>query len=91
MRLKSYLLFCIVTFSLIGIRLSIALDNPEHILIPDSNCSICQAYNSPVFVELNAEVSAISVILAFLNEQSQCELYFTSNILKNLIRAPPTS
>ena len=89
MRLKTYLLFCLVTFSLIGIRLSIAIDDPDHLLIPNPDCPICQAYNSPVFIDFDINVTSLSIILAYLNEQSPEDLYFNSLILKGLIRAPP--
>jgi len=89
MKLKTYLLFCLVTFCLVAIRFSIAFDNPEHLVIPNSECPICQAYNSAGFMEFNGEVSAVSIILTYLNEQKPYELYFNSNIHKELIRAPP--
>ena len=91
MRLKSNIVVLIIIIGLIGIRLAILIDDPEHIIVPDPDCPICQAYQSQVLLVSNADLTSPSTLLLYLNEQTPIDSYSDPVDPILSIRAPPIS
>ncbi|MCK4558142.1 MAG: hypothetical protein KAV45_00055 [Calditrichia bacterium] len=91
MRLKSNIIVLIVIIGLTGIRLAILIDDPEHLIVPDPDCPICQAYQSQVLLVSNADLTSLSTLLLYFKEQTTIDSYShpVDPILS--IRAPPIS
>lgn len=91
MRLNSKILLWIIILGLVVIRLSTLIDDPQHLLIPDSDCPICQAYQSQVLLNSQAEVSLFSLVIQYFKEQIPLDLKSEPTFSIYTIRAPPYS
>jgi hypothetical protein len=78
-----------IVAGLIGIRLATLVDDPEHLINPDPDCSICQAYQSQVLLVPDIDIISPSKILLFLNEPRPTDLYSEFHNPLFSIRAPP--
>lgn len=89
MKLKRTIIVLIAVVGLVGVRLATLIDNPEHLIVPDSDCPICQAYQSQVLLVSDTDFTAPTTLLSYLNEQTpidpNLDLFYP--ILS--IRAPP--
>ena len=91
MRLKSYIVTFIIIIGLTGIRLATLIDDPEHLIAPDPDCPICQAYQSQVLLDSNADLTSPTTFLLYLNEQTPIHPYSDPVHPILSIRAPPIS
>ena len=91
MSLKRKIVLSIAIVGLIGIRLATLIDDPDHLITPDPDCPICQAYQSQVLVVSETDLTSPTTLLSYLNEQNpfDLDLDFVHPILS--IRAPPIS
>ena len=91
MRLKTKIVVSIAIAGLIGIRLAMLIDDPEHLIIPDPDCPICQAYQSQILLVSDANLTLPSTLLLYLNEQTPIDP--DSDLVHPIlsIRAPPIS
>ena len=89
MKLKKTIIVLIAVIGLTGIRLAVLIDDPEHLVAPDPDCPICQAYQSQVLLVSDVNPISPSTLLLYLNEHAPIDLY--SNPLQPIlsIRAPP--
>ena len=74
-----------------GIRLATLIDDPDHLIVPDPDCPICQAYQSQVLLVSNADLTTPSTLLLYLNEQTPIDSNSDPVDPILSIRAPPIS
>ena len=87
---KAKLLPWIIVLGLLTIRLSIIIDDPEHILIPHSDCPICQAYQSQVLLDSGIQYTFPSIVLIYVNELAPLDAHNDPVFQIHSIRAPPS-
>jgi len=78
-----------IIIGLIGIGLATLIDDPEHIVNPDPDCPICQAYKTQVLLTVYVDLASPSILLLYLNEPQPNDLYSESHRPLLSIRAPP--
>jgi hypothetical protein len=86
---KLKLLPWIIVLGLLAIRFSIIIDDPDHILIPHSDCPICQAYQSQVLLDSGIQYTFPSIVLIFISELPELDTHIDPIIQIHSIRAPP--
>jgi hypothetical protein len=89
MGLKAKIFLWWIIAGLLAIRLSIIIDNPAHLLTPDPNCPICQAYQSQVLLDFDSPVTTPFLVLIYINESYQLDIVSDPIITIDSIRAPP--
>ena len=91
MKLRRTIIISIAIAGLIGIRLATMIDDPEHLVVPDPDCPICQAYQSQVLLVSEANLISPSILLLYINEQAPVDPYSDHVHPILSIRAPPIS
>jgi hypothetical protein len=91
MNLKKTIIVIVAVVGLTGIRLATLIDDPQHLITPDPDCPICQAYQSQVLLITESNLTTPSTLQVYLNEQSPVNP--NSDIFHPIlsIRAPPFS
>ncbi len=91
MKLKTMIVVFIAVIGLVGVRLATLIDDPEHLITPDEDCPICQAYHSQVLLVAEADLNAPPTLLLYLSAQIPIDpnIDIFHPILS--IRAPPIS
>jgi hypothetical protein len=89
MRSKAKVLLWVIILGLVAIRLSTLIDDPEHLVTPDSDCPICQAYQSQLVVDSQVEVILFSLVVLYLNELATLDSFPDLTFTIHSIRAPP--
>ena len=89
MKLRSILVVLIAILGLTGIRLAMLIDDPEHLLVPDPDCPICQAYQSQVLLVSEADLTSPAILLTYLNDRAPIKNHSNPILPILSIRAPP--
>ena len=89
MKRLSFLAILVIIIGLIDLRLATLVDDPEHLINPDPDCPVCQAYQSQVLLTPDIELITPSMPLIYLNESRPSDLYSESHHHLLSIRAPP--
>jgi len=86
---RAKILLWSIIAGLLAKRLSIIIDDPNHLLAPDSECPICQAYQSQVLFESDISVATPFLVFIYINELYPCDVISDPIIGVDSIRAPP--